>query len=281
MNKFACRYTIVRFMPYAETGEFANVGIVLVCPQTGYFGFKLQDRRYARITGFFGELEGRIYTEAIRGFGTELKRVQQALQGFDAASLRNAFEQLIHPREAVVRFSDSRALLVLDPAQSLQAQFARYVERDFVTTEYIEQKIENRLRALLKDIPLHTPFRAHRVGDDAYSAQFPFVQMEGGQPNRIIKPFNLAQPEVKQVYEHGDRWVQKLGRLQRRGTLPDEVLFAVKEPETAQCLQADACREISAALCDLGVQVVPAADEQRVMQFALGRPEYIPAHSSA
>jgi len=30
MKKFACQYAIVRFLPYLETGEFANVGIVML-----------------------------------------------------------------------------------------------------------------------------------------------------------------------------------------------------------------------------------------------------------
>lgn len=32
MNKLACQYAVVRFLPYAETGEFANVGVALACP---------------------------------------------------------------------------------------------------------------------------------------------------------------------------------------------------------------------------------------------------------
>lgn len=37
MNKLAMRFTVVRFMPYIETREFANVGIILICPKTGFF----------------------------------------------------------------------------------------------------------------------------------------------------------------------------------------------------------------------------------------------------
>jgi hypothetical protein len=57
MKKFACRYAVVQFVPYSETGEFANVGVVLICPETGYFGFQLQTRKYARVTAFFDELK--------------------------------------------------------------------------------------------------------------------------------------------------------------------------------------------------------------------------------
>ncbi|MGH8147921.1 MAG: DUF3037 domain-containing protein, partial [Rhodanobacteraceae bacterium] len=27
MNRLACQYAVIRFLPYAETGEFANVGV--------------------------------------------------------------------------------------------------------------------------------------------------------------------------------------------------------------------------------------------------------------
>ncbi len=41
MKQFVCNYAPVRFLPYRETGEFVNVGVVLHCPQTDFFGFRL------------------------------------------------------------------------------------------------------------------------------------------------------------------------------------------------------------------------------------------------
>ena len=55
MTKFACQYALLRFRPFAETGEFANVGIVLLAPEARFFGFRLL-KRYGRITQFFIEL---------------------------------------------------------------------------------------------------------------------------------------------------------------------------------------------------------------------------------
>lgn len=66
MNKVACQYAIVRFAPYVETGEFANVGVLMVAPRQPYFGFKLETRRHGRITRFFEELEPKFYREALR-----------------------------------------------------------------------------------------------------------------------------------------------------------------------------------------------------------------------
>ena len=55
--KTACHYAIVRFMPFVETEEFANVGVVLFAPQDRYFGFRLLGNRTSRITNFFEQME--------------------------------------------------------------------------------------------------------------------------------------------------------------------------------------------------------------------------------
>ena len=55
MNKVACQYALLRFRPFVETGEFANVGVVLLAPEARFFGFRLL-KRYGRITQFFHQL---------------------------------------------------------------------------------------------------------------------------------------------------------------------------------------------------------------------------------
>lgn len=75
MKNLACRYAIVHFLPYTETSEFANVGVVLACPATGYFGFRLETRRYTRFTHFFRDLDKRVYLRSIAALRDELQRV--------------------------------------------------------------------------------------------------------------------------------------------------------------------------------------------------------------
>ncbi len=38
-GKVACNYAIIRFLPYPETEEFVNVGVVLACPSALPRGF--------------------------------------------------------------------------------------------------------------------------------------------------------------------------------------------------------------------------------------------------
>jgi hypothetical protein len=37
-----CKYSIIRFLPYTETGEFANIGIVLYVPALQRLVYKNQ-----------------------------------------------------------------------------------------------------------------------------------------------------------------------------------------------------------------------------------------------
>ncbi|MER2494051.1 DUF3037 domain-containing protein [Catenovulum sediminis] len=41
-----CMYVVVRFMPFAETREFANVGVVVIAPKLGLYEFKLAPKSF-------------------------------------------------------------------------------------------------------------------------------------------------------------------------------------------------------------------------------------------
>lgn len=126
MKRTAYQYAILRFMPYVETGEFANVGIVMTSAQDGFFAYQLQEKRYARLTRFFKDLEGRTYLSAIRG-------MQQELTQRCRHDGRHLFEKLIHPREVIFRFSEPILVFRSTLQEQLKTLYSHYVEHDFVT----------------------------------------------------------------------------------------------------------------------------------------------------
>lgn len=48
-----CLYSIVRYAPYAETEEFANIGVVICAPKENYFDFQITKRNDSRVKSFF------------------------------------------------------------------------------------------------------------------------------------------------------------------------------------------------------------------------------------
>lgn len=273
MKKYACRYAIVRFAPYLETGEFANVGIVLVCPETGFFGYRLQTRKFARVTAFFEELKANVYRRALHLFKGELERVGDLLKSFgkdvDPKYVRATFEALIHPRETIVRFGESRAVLCDVIDDEMTRLFDFYVDRSFATAAYVEQTITQRLNALLNTLHLPAPFRPERIGDELVHARFPLVQKRGVLAKKVIKPFNLNHAEPNNIFDHGDAWVQKVRRMRKRDLLPDDVLFAVASPPATDAVRFAAFDEIKIELERESVIVVPDAAEERIAAFAV------------
>lgn len=271
MKKLACRYAIVQFVPYAETGEFANIGIVLACPQTGYFDFKLQTRRYKRVTSFFSELDGSFYRDTAKAIEGELARIKdQALRldGFERAdALRHLFTELLHPREAIVRFGDARAILTDEPQQTLISLFDHYVDHDFATKEYVENTMTRRLQKLLSSLRLVAPFRPARLGDDVVHANFQLVQRQDDRPIKLIKAFNLGQKDPNAIYAHGDIWVPRMKRLRERGFLPEKTLFTVALPSPSDTKRYGASQEVLSSLRAASIQVELQQAEDRIRDF--------------
>ena len=275
MKKFACQYALLRFRPFVETGEFANVGIVLMAPEARFFGFRLL-KRYGRITQFFHQLDRKVYLEGrdlfkeeLDRFAGELRRV--ALAGRktqpDIPLARNLFAELVRPREATLQFAEQRVVLTDNPKEKLVQLFDHYIERNFVTKEYQERLLENTVRKLLFRGQMGIRYRPEKIGTLDFTVNFPFVLMADGKAQRIIKPLYLAQGDTTKILNHGGQWVDKVRRLRKRNALPKDVLFPVTAPQT-DTKAYDAFTEIRDDLVTIDVQVIPANDESGILKFA-------------
>ncbi|KZC39419.1 MULTISPECIES: DUF3037 domain-containing protein [Rhodanobacter] len=273
MNRYACQYAIIRFLPYAETGEFANVGVVLACPATGYLEARLMlPRRTARITGFFEKLDRRIYREAMDYLKEELTRVGKLVadRGHGNPTFaQQAFAGLVRPREALLRFSETRVILAEQPADTLHKLFATMVERDFADKAYHDQWLERGVRETLRKAKLRDYFQPGDIGNQDLHIHVPFLHQREGRPQLAIKPLDLAKDEPNLVYGIGARWVGQMRLLQRHQLLPESLLFAVSMPDAKHERVHAAVEEI---LNDLrgtaAVQAVPITDVAAITTFA-------------
>ncbi len=272
----ACHYAIVRFMPFVETGEFANVGVVMFAPTARYFGFKLLGGRYARVTNFFEQMEAQVFRASMRTFREELQRVDsmlkplgtdRRLKGLDRDAALRLWGEIVKPRETMLRFSEARVALADNPQNQLRALFEYYVERNFVTREYREQILERGVRGWLKEARLLDRFHPARVGNDEYHAQFPFVAGPDEHPEKIIKPLNLDYPEASRIIDHGGQWIVRVNALKKRELLPAKVLFAVNGPEDTTA-RGRARREVVGELEAAGVLTARYGTPQAVIAFA-------------
>lgn len=123
-------YAIIRFQPHVETEEFANVGIVLLAPRSGFLDFRLEVKRVARITGFFESIEPAFVKNILKSYQFELLRIR-TLAGFrpdgqtrfefnKSGNAEHLFDSLTKDREGILRFSDVRFAMHDDPGKKIE-----------------------------------------------------------------------------------------------------------------------------------------------------------------
>lgn len=273
MNRLACQYSVVRFLPYAETGEFANVGVVLACPETDYFGARLlPTKKTGRITSFFDQLDKRIYREAIAYLRQELNRVGMLVEEkrtHERSFVTQTFTELVRPREALLRFGEIRVILADDPARTLGTLFATLVEREFADKVYHDQLLIRGVRETLRKANLREYFHDASIGNDDLYMHVPFLHKQEGRAVLAIKPLDLAKAEAKQVYDVGGPLVDRLKRLRKHDLLPEAMLVTVGLPSLRNDRAQNAAREIMSDLhANNVVRVVAATDRAAITKFA-------------
>lgn len=268
-EKTPCQYVIVRFAPFVETEEFANIGVVAFAPKKGYFGFKIEHNKYKRVTDFFTGIKGPDYKSFAKNYMQELQRIQKmiAADPYDTKTNLAVFKDVIRNREGIIQFSKLRLTMTDDPAKQVEELFDYYVERNFITQEYHEAKLEKKVKLWIKEGNIVEKFTKDKIGDDLYHATFPFVASRDNKPVKIIKPFFLGQSEPSKIIDHGLVWQGKLTRL--KTFLPRKILFTVEGPVDGTRKQRMAYNEVMKNLRDTNlVTVEEHFDRDAIIAFA-------------
>jgi hypothetical protein len=261
--KQVCQYHIIQFQPFAETGEFANIGIVLFAPRARRLLFKLLDpRQHGRITQFFEPLDGKLFTHVHHALQTELARLAEYP---DAAVI----EELTRPREDIIRYSPKRVLFADTEvfAQTLDGLFEHYVQRSFAHEEGYEERLHKRVRGLLKDWGLDNRFHEKTLGDEHYPVRFPFVG--DGEVRGIIKPIHFQHTKPAYLIDHGLAWLGKVRQLKRTGHIaPNATLFACQPPAPNNALLQRAYADVRGQIEEEGIVIVPIEQTADIEAFA-------------
>lgn len=261
--KCICNYSILRFLPYPETGEFVNIGIVLFT-SSGDFRYQVETRRQ-RVTTFFPSLDAKIFQRARKEMNEEFARLSGhfTARSDDFDGLRSTFRHLIHPRETMMRFSEPGTLVETSPEAALKRLFDYYVKHSFATKEYQEVALEKQLGKLLSDSNLRQRYSEKKLGTADYPVKFPFVLVQGDAPVQAIKPIHLGHDEPSKIYEHGDAWVARIKRLDRANMLAQDTLFVAGPPLPGKPKLAQAYKEMAAELSSYDNVRVVSAEESK------------------
>ncbi|NOT85662.1 MAG: DUF3037 domain-containing protein [Methylococcaceae bacterium] len=268
MNKQICKYSIIRFQPYPETEEFANIGIVLYATTSKQLEFRLlESKQHARITGFFDPICKAVFVQTTKIIRAEIERIKQLLTLTTGTDV-DLYGELIRRREDIIRFSENRVLFSLDPVATVDKLFEHYVYRSFIHEPGHEDKMKKQVRGLLDRCNLSEKYKEGTIGEPAkYEVKFPFVS--NISKRKIIKPIHFKHEQPSQLIDHGLEWLAKIQQLEKYTFIkPDEVLFAYDAPDNLQSDLFSAFNEIKAQIKNEGVVMADIKNNDDIIRFA-------------
>ncbi len=221
------RYSIVRFRPSADLGEFANIGIVAL--DAGHQGlqFKLARQRFRRLREFFGDDAYRAYASVIEHLRIELAHLAARNGFWSKWEPKIAFSHLTRSHESSIIFSDTRMLMSSDAIEDVvDMLFSRLVMR---------QHQEGHDLGLIKDIKRELKvngvkgFRAFRIDDPIVPVTFPLARWNGDFS--AIHPLVFTQKTSLSVFDYGALWKRRLNYLLDHQRIKEgSVLLALEPP---------------------------------------------------
>jgi hypothetical protein len=120
-----CNYAILQFLPYPETGEFVNVGVLVACQQPCLLQFRAEKELSARMKAMFPRVNEQGYASAMDALQMDMERAEGGVR--DPQRCQFLFGELTRRRESTFRFGDVRTILTDDPQHLVVELFRRYV----------------------------------------------------------------------------------------------------------------------------------------------------------
>lgn len=263
-------YAVVRFMPFIETREFANVGIVLIEPSEGRLIFKVTPKRFGRVTHFFEEMDKQLYKQAVDSFTNELTRLQSFCRANHLRSkeLIGVFRELTRQRESVMHFGNVSRLLANETAEKmLDKLYQKFVARDFVNQKYREQQMVRALRETFANELAHK-YNERKLKAGIYEVTIPFVR-NTSLGKRIIKPLAFDQKTAMSAAEHGHMWVNRMRALvEKNVVMPDQALIAIEPPLTSDSDFHEVYNEVTGLVKDVGINLEQFENTSKIVSFA-------------
>lgn len=264
------QYSIIRFLPSADVGEFANIGIVAFDSQNRNLDYRLARTRFRRLREFFGEESYRAYSAAIEHLRLELDSLTNRDGLWATWEPETAFTYLTRRHESSIIFSEVRTLLSKDRIEDVvDTLFIRLIER---------QRQESHDLDLIKDIRHELVangikgFRAIRVADEVVPVTFPLAHRNATL--NAIQPLVFTQKSPLAVFDHGAMWRRRLAYLLDKREISDRsVLLAIDPPpvDASRSLHSafgEALNEIKMLPFELVAAEVKGKVNKKILEFA-------------
>jgi hypothetical protein len=264
-------FALVRYFHDLAGGEFANIGVVLFDVDQRRVSARLSDR-YARLSGFFGEVNGSAHRSIVHNVERSIVATNQHLEQPDLIEgLPESLEQILNlvlpADESGIRASTTMFGVASEPAIRLEELFDEFVGRYERPTERVRREESDVRREITEhimrqglvekvkfDVSINTP---------NYNYEFDAAWQNGKTQVLEAISFDLVDP--RNIVEKGSQWVGRLFNLTQGGA--DFAFSAVVAPPAEPTLGRAFDRALTLLRAAPSVRsVVPETEVGRVIQ---------------
>lgn len=228
MNKFVCNYSLLRFRPYPETGEFVTVGVLTEIPQLNLLSYRLTVKKFGRITRFFPEIPEKLISHHVNLIEKNLKiylRDEQT-ELFENIDTAIVFSELTRPREGLITFGEIGTTVTDEPENIAAYLYHEFVERQFARRG--KHRISESINMFLKEWKIFDRYKRNQnvPCKRNTTVQIPFAEFsDSGKLITALFPFQFDNKRINDVEHTFDRFYGDLRRLSSAPKKPERIVL--------------------------------------------------------
>ena len=217
-------YVVLRYIHDVLTGEFVNVGLVMVVPGRPLILTKSR-KTFGRIKNVFPDLDSESYKRAIEAIDRGMKSVQRSLKSeglFKGERTAGDYARIALPLDdSSLQWSPVGAGLTADPQKTFDQLYLRFVSRYDRPSERrrSDDDVWRPVEAKLKEHGVNVELEPKRIQGNTDAVEFRHAWKNGRW--HVYEPLSFDLSDADNIKDKARRWWWPSGRWRgpRRGRL--------------------------------------------------------------
>jgi hypothetical protein len=229
-------YVVLRYVHDILTGEFVNVGLVMVAPGQSLILTKAR-KTFGRIKNVFPDLESGSYKRAIEAIERGMKAVEHGLKSEGLLKVDKTardYGRIALPLDdSSLQWSPVGAGLTADPQKTFDQLYHRFVTRYDRPSERrrSDDDVWRPVEAKLKEQGVVVELEPKRIQGNTDSVEFRHAWKNGRW--HVYEPLSFDLSDADHIKDKARRWLGHLSAV-KVGALEDvQVHFIVGRPQSA------------------------------------------------
>lgn len=234
-------YVVLRYIHDVLTGEFVNVGLVMVVPGRPLILTKSR-KTFGRIKNVFPDLDSESYKRAIEAIERGMKSVQRSLKGeglFKGDRTAGDYARIALPLDdSSLQWSPVGAGLTVDPQKTFDQLYERFVSRYDRPSERrrSDDDVWRPVEAKLKEHDVNVKLQPKRIQGNTDAVEFRHAWKNGRW--HVYEPLSFDLSDADNIKDKARRWLGHLSAVKIGTTEDVQVHFIVGRPQNSALVPA-------------------------------------------